>query len=156
MNANATEILLMVHVLFGLGCMIAAIWVFVEVLNASEANLGRIRWASRAAAVCMWLALLAGGYWYVVYYPADKAVILKGPWPAAHNYFMESKEHLVILLVLLATYLPMVAANNLAANRPARRLALSVAALIVLTALMMDGHGALIAMGVKMGLLGKT
>ncbi len=154
-----TEILLMIHVVFGVACMMAAIWVFVDVLNASEANLGRIRWASRAAAVFMWLALLAGGYWYVVYYPADKAVILKGPWPAAHNYFMESKEHIVIILVLLATYLPVVAANNLAVNRAARRLALSVAALIAVIAviaLMMDGHGALIAMGVKVGLLGKS
>ena len=151
-----TEILLMIHVAFGVACMMAAIWVFVDVLNASEANMARIRWASRAAAIFMWLALLAGGYWYVVYYPADKAVILKGPWPAAHNYFMESKEHIVIILVLLATYLPVVAANNLAVNRLARRLALSVAALIALIALMMDGHGALIAMGVKVGLLGKS
>jgi hypothetical protein len=150
-----SEILLTIHALFGIACLMAATWVFVEVLNASEANLPRIRWVSRAAGAFMWLALLAGGYWYVNYYPADKAIILKGPWPFAHNYFMEAKEHLVIILVMLATYLPIVTANNLAVNLSARRLALCVAALIAVLALMMDGHGGIIAMGVKMGLLVK-
>jgi hypothetical protein len=125
----------------------------VDVLNANQANQTRIRWLSRAAAVFMWLAFVVGGYWYVVFYSADKAVILKGPWPFAHNYFMETKEHLVIILLLLATYLPIVTANNLVESKEARRLALWVAALIPLLGLMMEGHGAVIAMGVKMGLL---
>jgi hypothetical protein len=42
-------------------------------------------------------------YWYVVLYPTDKAIILKGPWPFAHEYFMETKEHLVIMLLMLVT-----------------------------------------------------
>ena len=150
------EIILMAHVLFGVACIISTVWVFVDVLNASPANGSRIRWMSRAAAVFMWLAVLVGGYWYVVYYPADKAVILKGPWPFAHEYFMETKEHLVITLLLLVTYLPIAAANNLAANRAARRLVLWVAAMIAGLGLMIEGHGAIIAMGVKMGLLAKT
>jgi hypothetical protein len=147
------EIILMAHVLFGVACILTAVWVFVDVLNANQANLTRIRWLSRAAAVFMWLAFVVGGYWYVVFYSADKAIILKGPWPFAHNYFMETKEHLVIILLLLATYLPIVTANNLVESKEARRLALWVAALIPLLGLMMEGHGAVIAMGVKMGLL---
>lgn len=101
----------------------------------------------------MWLAFAAGGYWYVVDYKADKEVILKGPWPFAHNFFMETKEHFVITLLLLATYLPIAAANNLAANKGARRLVLSVAALMVALGLMAEANGGVIAMGVKMGLL---
>jgi hypothetical protein len=147
------EIILMAHVLFGVACILTAVWVFVDVLNANQANLTRIRWLSRAAAVFMWLAFVVGGYWYVVFYSADKAIILKGPWPFAHNYFMETKEHLVIILLLLVTYLPIVTANNLVESKEARRLALWVAALIPLLGLMMEGHGAVIAMGVKMGLL---
>lgn len=147
------EIILMAHVLFGVACILAAVWVFVDVLNANQANQTRIKWMSRAAAVFMWLAFVVGGYWYVVFYAVDKAVILKGPWPLAHNYFMETKEHLVIILLLLATYLPIVTANNLVESKEARRLALWVAALIPLLGLMMEGHGAVIAMGVKMGLL---
>src|SRR5580692_1326972 len=118
------EILLMSHVLAGVACLVATVWLFVDVLNANEGNLARIRRMSVAAAAFMWLAFLAGGYWYVVYYKADKALILKGPWPFAHSFFMETKEHFVIVLFLLATYLPIAAANNLAANKDARRLAL--------------------------------
>jgi hypothetical protein len=149
------EIVLLSHVLFGAGCVIATVWVFVDALNAHEGNLVRLRWMSRAAAAFMWLAFAAGGYWYVVDYKADKAVILKGPWPFAHNYFMETKEHFVITLLLLASFLPMAASNNLAASREARRLALCVAALTAVLALLAEGHGAIIALGVKVALLSK-
>jgi uncharacterized membrane protein YwaF len=145
----------MIHVLFGVLCILATLWVFVDVLNANEKNLRRIKWLSLAAAVFMWLAFFAGGYWYVVFYPADKAIILNGPWPFAHKYIMETKEHLVIMLLMLATYLPIAASNNLAANKDARRLVLWVAALIPLLGLMIEGHGAIIAMGVKVALLAK-
>ena len=79
----------MAHVVFGVACLVAATWVFVDVLNFSETNHGRIRRVSCAAAVFMWLSFLIAGYWYVVSYKADKAVILKGPWPFAHSFFME-------------------------------------------------------------------
>ncbi len=149
------EMILMGHVFFGVACLLATVWVFVDALNASEANSIRIRRISLAAAAAMWLAFLVGGYWYVTAYHSDKAVILKGPWPFAHNFFMESKEHLVIMLLLLATYLPIAAAGNLAVNRDARRLVLWVAGLIILLAFTIEGEGGIIAMGVKVGLLAK-
>jgi uncharacterized membrane protein YwaF len=149
------QLILMAHVFFGVACMVAAIWIFVDTLHASEANQARIRRVSWAAAIFMWLAFFIGGYWYVVFYPMDKAIILKGPWPFSHNFFMETKEHLVIMLLILATYLPIAASNNLASNKDARRLVLCVAALVALTALMMEGEGAMIAMGVKVALLPK-
>ncbi len=147
------EIILMVHVLFGVACMVTAVWLFVDVLHASEANRLRIKRMSVAAAIFMWLAFIIAGYWYVVLYHVDKAIILKGPWPFAHSYFMETKEHLVIMLMMMVTYLPIAASNNLAANRDARRLVLWLTAGIALLALMVEGHGAIVAMGVKMGLL---
>jgi predicted membrane channel-forming protein YqfA (hemolysin III family) len=150
------EIVLLSHVGFGVGCILIAVWLFVDVLNANEGNLFRIKWMSQALAACMWLAFVVGGYWYVVNYKKDKAVILKGPWPFSHNYFMETKEHFVIVLLLLASYLPIAAANDLAANREARRLVLCVTALIAVLALMAEGHGAMVAMGVKVALLGKS
>src|ERR1017187_8049615 len=149
------EIILMSHVLFGVACMVAGVWLFVDVLNAREANLKRIRRVSWAAAVFMWLAFFIAGYWYVVFYHTDKAIILNGPWPFAHSFFMETKEHLVIMLLLLVTYLPIAASNNLATNKDARRVVLCVAGLIAFIALMMEGEGAIIAMGVKVGLLAK-
>lgn len=145
----------MAHVLFGVACLVTAVWVFVDVLNFSETNLGRIRKLTCAAAIFMWLAFLIGGYWYVTAYHADKAIILKGPWPFAHNFFMETKEHLVLILLMLATYLPITAASNLSASRDARRVVLWVAGLVAVLALMMEGEGAIIAMGVKVGLLSR-
>jgi len=153
-----SEIILMCHVFFGIACLIAAVWLFVDVLHASEANIARIRRISRAAAGAMWLAFIAGGYWYVTFYKSDKAIILgehNQPWHFAHELVMETKEHLVIMLLLLATYLPIAASNNLVASKDARRLMLWAAALTALLALAMDGEGGIIAMGVKMGLLAK-
>ena len=147
------EVILMAHVLFGVGCIVTAVWVFVDVLNADAANLARIKWMSRLSAIFMWLAFLVGGYWYVFIYKTDKAIILKGPWPFAHSFFMETKEHLVIMLLLLVTYLPIAASNNLAANKDARRLALWVSAMVAVLGLMIEGHGAIISMGAKVALL---
>jgi hypothetical protein len=149
------EMILMSHVMFGMLCIIATVWLFVDVLNASEANQARIRVLSLGVAITMWLSFLIAGYWYVVYYGADKAIILKGPWPFAHKFFMEMKEHVVLMLLLLTTFLPIVAFKNLAANKAARKATLWVAGLIGLIAVAMDGSGALIAMGVKVALLPK-
>jgi hypothetical protein len=145
----------MAHVLCGVACLVTSVWVFVDVLNFSEGNQGRIRKMSCAGAVFMWLAFLIGGYWYVCFYKADKAIILKGPWPFAHSFFMETKEHLVIMLLMLATYLPITAAGSLSASKEARRMVLWVTGTMALLALMMEGEGAVIAMGVKVGLLAR-
>ncbi len=149
------EIILMIHVLFGMLCIVATAWLFVDVLNASEANQARIKSMSMVVAITMWLSFLVAGYWYLVHYAPDKAIILKGPWPFAHNFFMEMKEHVVIMLLLLTTFLPIAASNNLAVNNAARKVVLWVTGLIGLIALAMDGSGALIAMGVKVALLPK-
>jgi hypothetical protein len=149
------EIILMSHVLFGIGCMVAAVWLFVDVLQVSEGNLARIRRVSWGAAGLMWIAFVIAGYWYVVSYKVDKAIILKGPWPFAHNVVMEIKEHLVIMLLLLVSYLPMAAADDLVGSKDARKLMLWVTGIIALLALTMDGEGGIIAMGVKVGLLPK-
>ena len=45
------EIILMAHVVLDMGCLLAAVWLFVDVLNASGANAARIRGVSVAAAV---------------------------------------------------------------------------------------------------------
>ena len=149
------QLVLMTHVFFGMACIIGAVWVFVDVLNDPATNHARIRYISCAVAAVMWVSFLIGGFRYVVFYKTDKSIILKGPWPFAHNFFMETKEHLVIMLLLLATYLPIAARNNLTANRGARQLVLCVCGLIVLMGLLMEGDGGIIAMGVKVALLAR-
>ena len=150
-----TEVILMAHVLFGMLSIVTAVWVFVDVLNARESNQKRIQALSLAVPVLFWLAYVVGGYWYVAHYGGDKALILKGPWPFAHTFFMEMKEHVVIMLLLLTTFLPIVASANLAANKAARKLVLCVVGLIILIGIAMDGSGAIIGIGVKVALLPK-
>ena len=147
------ELILLAHVLFGMACLVAAVWVFVDALNVSEANQCRIRKVSCAAAGLMWLSFLIGGYWYVTFYKGDESAILKGPWPFAHNFIMVTKAYLAI--PLLATYLPIAASNNLSANRAARRLVLWVTGMVVVLALVMDREGAIVATGVELGLMAK-
>lgn len=150
MNLN---LLLMLHVAFGMVCLLGSLWVFVDTLQANPGNLTRIRSISVGAALVMWIAYLIAGYWYVVFYPADKAVILKGPWAFSHNFFMETKEHLVIALLLTATFLPIAAQGNLVQSAAARKVVLWTAGLVIILALVADGFGAVIGMGVKLALL---
>jgi hypothetical protein len=146
---NESEIILFAHPTFGVLGMIAAVWVFVEALNASEANRSRLKLAAYVTTACILLAWVLGGYWYVVYYPAEKAIILKGPWPWAHDFFMETKEHLFFIPLILALYLPIVATRKLASNATARAMVLTVAGFIVLNALAIEGAGAIINHGAK-------
>ena len=149
------ELILMLHPTFGVLAIIASVWVFVETLNASEANLSRLRIASVAVALLMWLAFIVGGYWYVVFYGADKAIIKAGPWPFAHGFFMETKEHIFLMLLLLATFLPVAAYGEIVKKQGLRNVVLWSSALVVLMGLAMEGAGAFISMGAKVALLAK-
>lgn len=151
----ANELILMLHPAVGVLAILAAVWVMAETLNISSNNAMRIRSASIAAACLIWSAYLIGGYWYVLHYATDKALILAGPWPFAHSFVMETKEHVFLPLLLLASYLPIAASNDLAANKGARVLVFCSATLIVVMGLAMEGAGAFVAMGAKLGLLGK-
>jgi len=148
-------LILLAHPTAGALGILAAVWVFVETLNARETNLTRTRAAAFAVAGLVWAAFVIGGYWYVTAYYADKVRIVTGPWPFAHSFFMETKEHVFLILLLVATFLPIAARANLATSRGARNLVLWSAALVVVLGLAMEGAGALIAMSVKVALLAK-
>jgi len=152
-NITANDAILLTHAMFGVLGTLLALWVFVETLNAREQNAQRIRSISLCVALCMTAACIAGGYWYLHYYPAERALILKGPWPFAHNLFMETKEHLFLMTLILSFYLPIAARDRLYANAAARKAVLCVAMLIVLTGLSIEGAGAIIDHGVKVALL---
>jgi hypothetical protein len=148
-----SDVILLGHATFGILGTLAALWVFVEALNAREENASRIRRGATAVAICMCLACLLGGYWYLNFYPAEKAIVLKGPWPSAHNLFMETKEHLFFITLILALYLPIVTADKLYANAIARQMVLCVALLIVCTGMFIEAAGAAVDHGVKIALL---
>jgi hypothetical protein len=144
-----SDIFLFAHPTFGVLGMLAAVWVFVETLNASEANQARIRTAAYVTTGCIVLAWILGGYWYTTFYAPEKAIILKGPWPWAHDLVMETKEHLFFIPLILAIYLPIAAARKLASNATARAMVLVVSGFVVLNALAIEGGGAIINHGVK-------
>lgn len=152
------EIILMLHPTFGVLGVLAAVWVFVEVLNASAQNRARLQRVALFAGIFIWLSYLAGGYWYVTYYGADRDIIKAGPWPFAHTVVMETKEHVFFVLLLLSTYLPIAAraaADQIVEDSAARNLLLTITAFIVLLGLAMEGGGAVVALGAKLGLIGR-
>lgn len=147
------NILLLLHPALGGFATLTALWVFVDTLNAREETLSRIKKVSLLCATLMWFTYFLGGYWYLVYYAPDKAIIKAGPWPFGHAFFMETKEHIFLMLILLSTFLPIAVSNNLAGDNGARKLALWVSGLIVPLSLSMEGSGAVISIAVKLGLL---
>lgn len=153
MNVTSSDAILLMHSTFGVFGILSAFWVFVETLNAREQNAARIRKTAWMGALFMSATWIVGGYWYIHFYSADKAMILNGPWPFAHSLFMETKEHLFLSTVILSYYLPIAARDKLYANAPARKMVLCVALLIVLTGIAIEGSGAIISHGVKVGLL---
>ncbi|MCF8052888.1 MAG: hypothetical protein K9L59_16750 [Desulfobacterales bacterium] len=150
-----TNVVLLIHPALGGLATLGALWVFVDTLNAKESSQPRIKNISILCAVLMWLTYIIGGYWYVVHYGAEKAIIQAGPWSFAHGIFMEVKEHVFLMLLLLATYLPIVASGDIATNKKARSVLLWVSGLIVPISLSMEGSGAIISVAVKIGLLFK-
>ena len=153
MNISGSDVILLAHSSFGVFGTMAALWVFVEALNAREDNAGRIRKVALMTSLCMSLSWILCGYWYIHFYPTDRAVILRGPWPFAHTLFMETKEHLFFITLILSFYLPIAAADKLYANEAARKMVLCVAMLIILSGLAIEGSGAVINHDVKVALL---
>jgi hypothetical protein len=152
MNITSSDVILLAHSTFGVLGTLSAVWVFVETLNAHEENAGRIRVAALIAALCMTATWIVGGYWYVHFYPADRALILAGPWPLAHTLFMETKEHLFFIPLILSFYLPIAARDKLYENAAARKMVLCVTMLIALSGLAIEGSGAIINHGAKVAL----
>ena len=146
-------VLLFLHPTFGVLGTLAAVWVFVEALNATDGNQRRMWIASLTTAGLFILTWFFAGWFYTVYYHGgDQQIILKGPVPWTHNFFMETKEHLFFIPLILALYLPFVARLRLSANKPARAMVLVVTALIALEGLAIEGAGAIINWGAKTAL----
>jgi hypothetical protein len=148
-----TLAILMLHALTGMLFILAAGFVFTDTLNVCALNVERIRLASRLVAVLLWVTYFIGGWWYVVHYAPEKAYILKGSWKFSHAFFMETKEHVFLALLLLGTILPIAASNDLVGSPAARKLVLGITILLVLTGVGLEGAGAIISMGAKVGAL---
>jgi hypothetical protein len=148
-----TDVILFAHPTFGVLAILASVWVLVELLNANPENRSRARNAALVVTVCMVAAWVLGGYWYVNFYYAEKAAILKGPWPWAHNIVMETKEHLFFIPLVLALYLTIVMRDDFVRNLASRYMAMAVVVLIIGSGLVIEGGGALINAGAKVAFI---
>jgi hypothetical protein len=148
-----SDVILFAHPTFGVLAILASVWVFVELLNANSDNLSRARMAAFVVTICVVAAWILGGYWYVNFYYAEKAVILKGPWPWAHNVIMETKEHLFFIPLVLALYLPIVMRDDWVRSLASRYMAMAVVTLIIGSGLVIEGGGALINAGAKVAFI---
>ena len=150
------QMVMMSHVGLGVLGILAAVAMYVDVLNANQGNYQRIKNTSVLVSVFIVLAYLIGGYWYVFYYGHDRDIIKAGPWPWAHNYFMEVKEHVFFLMLMLAIYLPIsVREGRFLTDKSGKTLVQGVLLLIILLGFFMEGAGGLIGKGVTMGLMGR-
>ncbi len=95
-------ILLISHIVLGL-IGIGALWLISMALLKKMPNLRFLRVSSLISVIGFVLSWISGGYYYVMYYGGPvKAAIKAGPNPWAHNFFMETKEHVFLLLPFIA------------------------------------------------------
>lgn len=147
------EALLFVHPAFGVLATLAALWVFVEAYQLDERRLRRMKIASLIVAGLALLTWFSGGLWDSFFYEADRKVMEKGSWAIVGDTTMELKEHLFVVVLLLALYLPILTfATELRREESTRLPTLTVSALIVLFGLAMDGAGAILAGSVHVGM----
>lgn len=155
MSFFGIQVSIMVHVLFGVLGILLAVALLVYALNANEKNIPRIKRLSLYTALSMILSYLIGGWWYVIYYAAERDIIRAGAWKWAHTFFMEFKEHFFFALLFLSILLPIIAYRNDLMVLENRRLLVVVVSLVVLIGLVVDGSGAIISRGVIVGYMGR-
>lgn len=137
------NLIFLVQPVFGVLAAIAATWTLVEVLNNAEEGLRRAGTAALTAAALIWLSAAAATFLHFKVYGSVKGAA--DSWVFAHGYVVAVREHLFILLVLAASYLPIVVCGgHLIVNRGARSLAITVSALVAVLALGIETLGALV------------
>jgi hypothetical protein len=146
-----------VHALTGEMGALCFLWALVEIINRSDAGLARARVAGILGVVLLFLALAVAGYPYVTYYaPVEKPILQAGRLAWAHGVFTETKEHVAILipLVALAATLSMFVAKKEKAASPAYRNIAILCGLVVLMGFAMAGMGFVISTAIRLSVPG--
>ena len=142
-------LLLLLHPALSVVAMILIVWLIASI-KCQNINEDKIKKLSILVAILAIFIWMLAGYWYVIFYPADKAVIVKGSFDFAHKFFMESKEHIFFTFLILSLYLPIVSfTNSIATNKTAQNLIMTIGILLLALMLYMDLAGAIISYGSK-------
>lgn len=96
------QLLLALHVVFGLLGVASSYATWMASLK-EHISLKFLRTTSLGALIAYLFSWISGGYYYAVYYgSAVKPIIKAGPYPLAHAIIMESKEHVFLLVPIIA------------------------------------------------------
>lgn len=137
-----------VHVIFGLLAVLSSV-ALLALLYARHKDQRAIRILAIATAIFVWLAWFSVINVYTVEYKADKSVIVKYPeTAAAHEFGMETKEHIFYTGLILATLLPLLSFSDIEKNR---KLLMWIAAALIIGGLVMDMIGGWISVAAKQG-----
>ncbi len=141
--------LLLLHPALAIISIILIVWLICSI-KCNDINEKKIKNLSTLIAILSIFIWIIAGYWYVVFYPTDKAMLIKGSWDFAHKFFMESKEHIFFIFLILSLYLPIVTfTNNIKKNKIVQNLIITIGVLLLVLIFYMDGAGAIISYGSK-------
>ena len=143
------------HVFTAILAMIFLVLMFGEALWGGSAK--RLRLYGLGLIVFSTLTYILAGWWYVVYYGADKAIIKAGEMAWAHTLIMETKEHIFISGFWLTIVLGLFGyfATDEQMDDPSFRRTIALLAVVsVLGIILLDAMGGIIVAGLKIGLGG--
>ena len=153
---NVVHLLIGIHATLGEFGALAFLWACVELLAPSETRMRRAAWAASLGVLLLFLAWIAGGYYYLTEYQSIvKPIIKAGPLPWTHSVITETKEHVFLFLPFLALSawgLIRVRGNEMLRDGKQRVAAVLLCAFIVVVAFSMAGMGFLISSGYRAAL----
>lgn len=143
------------HVFTAIVTMILAVLMFSESLWGGSSE--RLKLYGLGLIVFSVLTYLLAGWWYVVYYGADKAIIKAGEMAWAHTIIMETKEHAFIsgfwLSIVLGLFGYFSTEEQLKDPNFRKTVAL-LSVTLILGTIVLDAMGGIIVAGLKVGLGG--
>ncbi len=94
--------LLVAHVILGLLGITFFVMVTVSLMRG-QLRLRFIQWSAFLGLVSFIASWVTGGYYYATYYgKAVKPIIKAGQYPWVHNFVMEAKEHVFLIIPFIA------------------------------------------------------
>lgn len=148
------EFLLLAHVTFGVIALICAGAIGFETYLTKVWS-HRKQLLSWIVLFTLTISMILGGFWYLTEYQSNKIITVAGPAPWAHKIVMETKEHWFFILMLAALLLPFAVKDEKRRNGQGGQGIVMILSIIIFSlGMAMEGMGAIISMGVRLGLGG--
>ncbi len=152
-NAIGPDNLILAHAGFGAIAGIFALWLLGEMFHASEENKSRIQYLALLMGIFTWLAYIFGGIFYMPFYGPDKDAIKKSSWDFGHKIFMETKEHMFFMALLLVTFVVIVVyTTDFTANEGMKKVLLYSIGTIIVLGFLVEIFGAIISFSYRVAL----